>query len=82
MEARHQLQTGSESTVETESTHKVAAAASQRVETPEDLIRIDRDAIAVPTDLTTRLTESLRSEAATGNPRPWWRRWWEGNTPA
>ena len=82
MEQRHQLQNGSESTAETEATQQVAANAAHRVETPEDLIRIDREAIVVPTDLTTRLTESLRSEAADGNPGPWWRRWWQGDTPA
>jgi hypothetical protein len=78
MDQRHQLRTGSESTVETDATQKATAAAAQRVETPEDLIRLDRESIPVPTELSTRLAASLRSQTASDTPRPWWRRWWDG----
>jgi hypothetical protein len=78
MDQRHQLRTGSESTVETDATQKAAAAAARRIETPEDLIRLDRESIAVPVDLPTRLAASLRSGVTGDLPRPWWRRWWDG----
>ncbi|MBM3901588.1 MAG: hypothetical protein FJ379_05785 [Verrucomicrobia bacterium] len=79
MEQRHQLRTGSESTVEGESTQK-ASSAAQRIETPEDLIRLDRDSIPVPLEVRTRLAAALQAEVAADSQRPWWRRWWDGNT--
>lgn len=79
MEQRHQLRTGSESTVETEATEKGATVATQRIETPEDLIRLDRESVAVPSNLSTRLAASLQSETTHEAARPWWRRWWDRN---
>ena len=78
MDQRYQLRTGSESTVETDALQKEAMAASQRIETPEDLLRLDRSAIAVPPDLPDRLAASLRSDTTDATERPWWRRWWDG----
>lgn len=78
MDQRHQLRTSSESTVETDTLHKESMAASQRIETPEDLIRLDRSSIGAPSDLPDRLAASLRSETAIDDARPWWWRWWDG----
>lgn len=80
MEQRHQLQTGSESTVEGESTQKTSSSAVQRIETPEDLIRLDRDSVSVPVEVRSRLAASLQLEVPADTQRPWWRRWWDGNT--
>ncbi len=79
MEQRHQLRTDSESTVEGESTRQ-ASSSAHRLETPEDLIRLDRDSVSVPLEIKTRLAASLQSEVAADSLRPWWRRWWDGNT--
>lgn len=79
MEHRHQLRTGPESAVENESTLRVASAAAQRLETPEDLIRLDRESVPVPSEVGTRLATLLQSEVATDTSRPWWRRWWDGD---
>lgn len=80
MEQRHQLRTGSESIVEGESTQKASSSAGQRIETPEDLIRLDRDSVPVPSEVRTRLAAALQAEVAADTPRPWWRRWWDGTT--
>lgn len=80
MEQRHELRTGSESTVEGESTQKASATAAQRIETPEDLIRLDRGSISVPSEVRTRLAAALESEVSSDAQRPWWRRWWDGDT--
>ena len=80
MEQRHQLRTGSESTVESESTQKASPSAAQHIETPEDLLRLDHDSVSVPVEVRTRLAASLQSEVAADTQRPWWRRWWDGNT--
>ena len=78
MDPRHQLRTDSESTVETDALQNEAMAASQRIETPDDLIRSDRESMAVPPGLQDRLAASLRSETTDVAERPWWRRWWDG----
>jgi hypothetical protein len=75
MDQRHQLRTGSDSTIETDATQKAAAGMAQRIETPEDLIRLDRESITVPSALSTRLAESLQSQAPSDTQHPWWRRW-------
>ena len=77
MDQRHQLRTGSESTIEADATQKAAAVMAQRIETPEDLIRLDRESTTVPSDLSTRLAASLGSQTGSDGPRPWWRRWWD-----
>lgn len=79
MEQRHQLRTGSDSIIEGESTQKAASTEARRIETPEDLIRVDRGSVPIPSVVGTRLAASLQSEVAAGTPRPWWRRWWDGD---